>query len=156
MHHASSGCFSSSKLIEQCPAAADPPGRANSTDRVGRLRYGIQSARYTKVQLCQKEETFKRGYPRQAVVGHIVPAKCRAPRPRKNASFNGVAELRVILNSPSPIMASVSAMIAHSQTVVTQPRAVPTLPAGFDYADITVLDWIATEERRLGRSLPPN
>jgi hypothetical protein len=46
--------------------------------------------------------------------------------------------------------------MAHSQIVVTQVRAVPTLPVGFDYADITVLDWIAAEERRLGRSLPPN
>jgi hypothetical protein len=47
-------------------------------------------------------------------------------------------------------------VIAHSQIAVTQHRAVPTLPAGFEYADITVLDWIAAEERRLGRSLPPN
>jgi len=64
--------------------------------------------------------------------------------------------VRLSLDSPSPIIASIAAVIAHSQIVVTQVRAVPTLPVGFDYADITVLDWIAAEERRLGRSLPPN
>jgi hypothetical protein len=40
-------------------------------------------------------------------------------------------------------------VIAHSQIVVAQPyRAVSNLPAGFDYADIAVLDWIAAEGRR--------
>jgi hypothetical protein len=29
------------------------------------------------------------------------------------------------------------------------------LPAGFDYADIAVLDWITAEGRPLGRGLPP-
>ena len=38
----------------------------------------------------------------------------------------------------------ISAVIARSQIVVAQPsRAVPSLPAGFDCADIAVLDWIA-------------
>jgi hypothetical protein len=64
--------------------------------------------------------------------------------------------LRLALDCPSPIIAGIAAAVAHSPIVVTQVRAVPTLPVGFDYADITVLDWIATEERRLGRSLPPN
>ena len=64
--------------------------------------------------------------------------------------------MRLASDSPSPIIACIAAAIANSQIVVTQVRAVPTLPVGFDYADITVLDWIAAEERRLGRSLPPN
>jgi hypothetical protein len=47
-------------------------------------------------------------------------------------------------------------VIAHSQIVVAQPyRAVSRLPAGFDYADIAVLNWIAAEGRLLGRGLLP-
>jgi len=39
---------------------------------------------------------------------------------------------------------------------MAQPRRpVPRLPAGFDDVDIAVLDWIAAEGRRLGRSLLP-
>jgi hypothetical protein len=49
--------------------------------------------------------------------------------------------------------ASISALIARSQIVVAQPcRAALSLPAGFSYADIAVLDWIVAEGRRLGRS----
>jgi hypothetical protein len=48
------------------------------------------------------------------------------------------------------------AVIARSQIVAAQPcRAAPSLPAGFSYADIGVLDWIAAERRRLGRGLLP-
>jgi len=32
-------------------------------------------------------------------------------------------------------------------------RGLSSLPAGFDYADIAVLDWIAAEGRLLGRGL---
>ncbi|HWX34860.1 MAG TPA: hypothetical protein VNZ53_46470 [Steroidobacteraceae bacterium] len=43
----------------------------------------------------------------------------------------------------------ISAVIARSQIVVAQPcRAVPSLPTGFDYVDIAVLDWIAVDGRR--------
>jgi hypothetical protein len=34
-------------------------------------------------------------------------------------------------------------------------RGLSSLPAGFDYADIAVLDWIAAEDRRLRRRLLP-
>ena len=34
-------------------------------------------------------------------------------------------------------------------------RGLSSLPAGFDYVDIAVLDWIAAEGRRLGRGLLP-
>jgi hypothetical protein len=54
----------------------------------------------------------------------------------------------------SPTIESISAVIAHSQIVVAQPcRAVPSLPTGFDYVDIAVLDWIAVDGRRQGRGL---
>jgi hypothetical protein len=50
----------------------------------------------------------------------------------------------------------ISAVIARSQIVVAQPsRAVPSLPTGFDYGDIAVLDWIAVDGRRQGRGLLP-
>jgi hypothetical protein len=62
--------------------------------------------------------------------------------------------LRLIPGSYSPTIESLSAAIAHSQIVVAQPyRAVSSLPAGFDYADIAVLDWIAVEGHRQGRGL---
>jgi hypothetical protein len=32
---------------------------------------------------------------------------------------------------------------------------VSSLPAGFDYADIAVIEWIAAEGRRLSRGLLP-
>jgi hypothetical protein len=60
----------------------------------------------------------------------------------------------LIPDSSSPTIERISAVIAHSQTVVAQPsRAVSSLPVGFDYADIAILDWIAAEGRR-GRGLP--
>ena len=47
---------------------------------------------------------------------------------------------------------ALAAVIAHSQIVVAQPqRPMPSLPA--DDSDIAVLDWIAAEGRRLGRSI---
>jgi hypothetical protein len=54
----------------------------------------------------------------------------------------------LIPGSYSHTIESISAAIAHSQIVVAQPcRAMPSLPTGFDYADIAVLDWIAAEGR---------
>jgi hypothetical protein len=53
-----------------------------------------------------------------------------------------------------PTVETLAAVIAHSQIVVAQPRSpMPRLPGGFDDVDIAVLDWIAAEGRRLGRSL---
>jgi hypothetical protein len=54
----------------------------------------------------------------------------------------------------SPSIETISAVIAHSQIVVeASTRSAPRLPAGFDDVDLAVLDWIAAEGRRLGRSL---
>ena len=51
-------------------------------------------------------------------------------------------------------VATLAAVIAHSQIVVEpSTRSAPCLPAGFDDVDLAVLDWIAAEGRRLGRSL---
>jgi hypothetical protein len=60
-----------------------------------------------------------------------------------------------------PDLETLIAVIARSQIVVAQAFARPTLvrswtrhlPAGFEAADIAILDWIAAEGRRASRSL---
>ncbi len=45
------------------------------------------------------------------------------------------------------------AMIAHSQIVVGQTaKPASHLPVGFDEVDVSILDWIAGEGQRVGRS----
>jgi hypothetical protein len=46
---------------------------------------------------------------------------------------------------------TLTAAIARSPIVVK--RRAPRLPAGFDEADVAVLEWIAAEARRLGRGI---
>ena len=61
--------------------------------------------------------------------------------------------MRLIPGSYSATVESIFAAIARSQIIVTNPyRTVSSLPPGFDYVDIAVLDWIATEDQRLGRA----
>jgi hypothetical protein len=52
-----------------------------------------------------------------------------------------------------------TAVIAHSQIVVARALlarpATRRLPAGFEAADIAILDWIASEGRRAGRGYLP-
>jgi hypothetical protein len=56
--------------------------------------------------------------------------------------------------SDYPTVETLALVIAQSQIVVAQPHSpMPSLPGGFDDVDIAVLDWIATEGRRLGRRL---
>jgi hypothetical protein len=44
-------------------------------------------------------------------------------------------------------------MIAHSQIVVARPvKPTSRFPAGFGAVDISILDWIAAEGQRVGRS----
>jgi hypothetical protein len=45
---------------------------------------------------------------------------------------------------------TLAAVITQSQIVVATP--VKRLPAGFNQIDIAILDWIAAEARRVGRS----
>jgi hypothetical protein len=52
-----------------------------------------------------------------------------------------------------PDVDTLAAVIAHSQIVVAVPRE--RLPAGFDEADIAILDWIIAESRHLSRSYLP-
>ena len=62
-----------------------------------------------------------------------------------------------------PDLETLAAVIARSQIVVAQAFARPTLvrswtrhlPAGFEAADIAILDWIAAEGRRVERSYLP-
>jgi hypothetical protein len=51
-------------------------------------------------------------------------------------------------------IASLSAVVAHSQVTVAH-CPTQTLPAGFNSTGIAVLDWIAAEGRRQGRSNLP-
>lgn len=46
--------------------------------------------------------------------------------------------------------ATLAAVIACSPIVVAPPRTRRRLPAGFDTADIAILEWIAAEGRRVG------
>jgi hypothetical protein len=57
-------------------------------------------------------------------------------------------------NTDGTDLATLVAAIARSPIVVARPAApAPRLPAGFDEVDLAVLDWIAAEGRRIGRSL---
>jgi hypothetical protein len=47
---------------------------------------------------------------------------------------------------------TLAAVVARSQIVVGDRAPRRRLPAGFDAADVAVLDWIAAEGRRAGRS----
>jgi hypothetical protein len=50
---------------------------------------------------------------------------------------------------------TLTAVIAHSQIVVARALvcAARRLPAGFEAADVAILDWIAAEGRRAGQNL---
>jgi hypothetical protein len=51
-------------------------------------------------------------------------------------------------------LATLSAVIARSQIVLAKAEKPPArLPAGFEAVDVAVLEWIAAEGRRAGRSL---
>jgi hypothetical protein len=52
-----------------------------------------------------------------------------------------------------PEIAMLAAAIARSPIVVAQAPARRRLPDGFEDVDVAVLDWIAAEGRRVGRSL---
>jgi hypothetical protein len=50
-------------------------------------------------------------------------------------------------------LATLVAAIARSPIIVAGPAApAPRLPVGYDGVDVAVLDWIAAEGRRIGRS----
>lgn len=51
-----------------------------------------------------------------------------------------------------PDLETLAAIIARSPIVVADRTPARRLPAGFDDIDIAILDWIAAEGRRVGRS----
>lgn len=52
------------------------------------------------------------------------------------------------------VLRALVALIARSPIVVARPESAPArLPAGYDDADMAILDWIAAEGRRAGRRL---
>jgi hypothetical protein len=69
--------------------------------------------------------------------------------------------MKLAIDQQHADLETLAAVIAHSQIVVPQiavrrrfawPAQSRLLPAGFDETDIAVLDWIAAEGRRAGRS----
>ncbi len=53
-----------------------------------------------------------------------------------------------------PDIATLAAMVSHSQIVVSDPpQYTACFPAGYEEVDIAVLEWIAAEGRRVGRGL---
>lgn len=53
-----------------------------------------------------------------------------------------------------PDLPTLAAVIARSQIIVRErSERRPGLPPGFDEVDIAILEWIAAEGRRAGRSL---
>ncbi|MDR3419709.1 MAG: hypothetical protein P4L80_00440 [Xanthobacteraceae bacterium] len=53
----------------------------------------------------------------------------------------------------APTAQTLAAVIARSPIVIVRPAGTAgRLPAGFDDVDAAVLDWIAAEARRIGRS----
>jgi hypothetical protein len=55
-----------------------------------------------------------------------------------------------------PDIATLAAIIAHSQIVVPRPpryRYVECFPAGYEEIDIAILDWIVADGARVGRGL---
>ena len=51
------------------------------------------------------------------------------------------------------VLETLAVVIARSQIVVAHRPARRRLPAGFDAADIAILDWIAAEGQRAGSAL---
>jgi hypothetical protein len=61
--------------------------------------------------------------------------------------------MKVATIQDRPDLDTLTALIARSPIIVAEPAGrVSRLPAGFDDVDIAILDWIAVEGRRIGRS----
>jgi hypothetical protein len=70
--------------------------------------------------------------------------------------------MKLAINEQFAVLETIAAVIAHSQIVVVQSVVTRLsaqtaqsrrLPVGFDEMDVAVLDWIAAEGQRAGRSL---
>ena len=61
--------------------------------------------------------------------------------------------MKLSIDQDHLILEAIAALIARSPIVVAQlGKSAARLPAGFDDVDVAVLDWIAAEGRRIGRS----
>jgi hypothetical protein len=61
--------------------------------------------------------------------------------------------MKLAMDQDRPTLETLAAVLAQSPIVVAwAAEPAPRLPAGFDAVDAAVLDWIAAEGRRLGRS----
>jgi hypothetical protein len=59
------------------------------------------------------------------------------------------ASMRILVGSDHSLLQAILAMIGRSPIAVARPAV--DLPLGFTEVDVAVLDWIATEGRRIGR-----
>jgi hypothetical protein len=85
-------------------------------------------------------------------IGRTTNAKER--RACTSQSAREVLTMKLSRDQDSLAFKILAAMIAHSQIVVAQPaKSAPHFPAGFDEVDISILDWIAAEARRVGSTL---
>ena len=70
-----------------------------------------------------------------------------------------MAMVAMAINGQHADLDTLTTVIAHSQIVVARillaRSAARRLPAGFEAADIAILDWIASEGRRAGRRYLP-
>jgi len=63
------------------------------------------------------------------------------------------ATMMIVKDQDRPALATLAAVIAHSQIVVAKLEKPTTrFPVGFDAVDVAILDWIAAEGRRAIRS----
>jgi hypothetical protein len=58
--------------------------------------------------------------------------------------------MQVAVIDRRPDLATLTAVIAHSQIVAGRSFRIRRLPAEFDDVDVAILDWIAAEGRRAG------
>jgi hypothetical protein len=63
------------------------------------------------------------------------------------------ASVAIDMNERRPNLDTLAMVIARSQIVWPRPAVRRRFPAGFEKADIAILDWIAGERRRAGYSL---
>jgi len=61
--------------------------------------------------------------------------------------------MKLLVDQDRLTLETLAGVIAHSQIVVAEPaKSTASFPAGFDEGDVAILDWIAAEGRRVGRS----
>ena len=61
--------------------------------------------------------------------------------------------MKLLVDQNRRTLETLTALIARSPIVVAaSAKSAALFPAGFDEVDVAILDWIATEGRRLGRS----